>query len=486
MAEFNLPFGVRISNNNPLDADRYVQDDVSARDILLTEERAYEGLQVYVKSDNKLYLMTDASGVWVSVIDASVFDASINQVSIKISNQDVSIDWLKTYTDGSLAFSNNLLSWDSSNKNYTPYVSRAIIGTTLGFYNDPSFLVPSANHTNTLSLNAALYAGSGNSSYGGYAFYGTSYSGTTNRNISTTGIASYSTSTSGIANRANSGSGTGGSFSSNTGNCLDVYSSATLSTNKTARIAYIFRNEICSSFNISGTLLDLYDNPTFTSGVHTGRTVSATIGTTDRFWVYPRVPDSSSAIAYLYDTDTSLVTTGALHSSFKNNGTELISIDFNGNINIKLGANYKINGSNLSAIDIGAEPSLGNPAYDDYILSKKIDGSVVWVAPGMSSMITTSLIDSSITNLVIGNKLIHNSVKMEYVMVNGSMVRSGMLKVLCNSTYVSDPSQGEYEEMGGFLNVHVSDCYINGNDIIVAFDTSVGSNVILKYNLMIL
>jgi len=55
MAEFNLPFGVRISNSDPLDSDRYIAADIATRDLLVTNERAYVGLQVYV--DPSLYIL---------------------------------------------------------------------------------------------------------------------------------------------------------------------------------------------------------------------------------------------------------------------------------------------------------------------------------------------------------------------------------------------------------------------------------------------
>ena len=63
MGYFNLPFGVRVSNNQPLDGDRYVAIDLAARDSLITNGRAYEGLQVYIESGDTantgLWLLTD-------------------------------------------------------------------------------------------------------------------------------------------------------------------------------------------------------------------------------------------------------------------------------------------------------------------------------------------------------------------------------------------------------------------------------------------
>ena len=57
MGNFNLPFGVRLSNSNVLDASRYVVGDIAARDFIITDERAYVGLQTFVESEKKLYIL---------------------------------------------------------------------------------------------------------------------------------------------------------------------------------------------------------------------------------------------------------------------------------------------------------------------------------------------------------------------------------------------------------------------------------------------
>ena len=66
MGYFNLPFGVRVSKNQPLDADRYVAVDLAARNSLIAANRAYEGLQVYIESGDTantgLYILTKLSG----------------------------------------------------------------------------------------------------------------------------------------------------------------------------------------------------------------------------------------------------------------------------------------------------------------------------------------------------------------------------------------------------------------------------------------
>jgi len=45
---FQLPDGVRVAKNLPIDGDRYIADNIAARDVLVTNQRVFTGLQVYV------------------------------------------------------------------------------------------------------------------------------------------------------------------------------------------------------------------------------------------------------------------------------------------------------------------------------------------------------------------------------------------------------------------------------------------------------
>ena len=116
MATFNLPFGIKISNNNVLDASRYVVNDVSSRDFIITDGRAYEGMQTYVSNDKKLYILSSLSPVtWNLVgtdpsaianiyayIDGSLYalNASINSASFA-TNSSIGT-WNSTYINPSL------------------------------------------------------------------------------------------------------------------------------------------------------------------------------------------------------------------------------------------------------------------------------------------------------------------------------------------------------------------------------------------------
>jgi len=75
MAYFNLPFSVRISNDNPVDGDRYLVLDDTARDALITNGRAYEGLLIYHQASGALYYLnklgeTPAESEWYPVISS--------------------------------------------------------------------------------------------------------------------------------------------------------------------------------------------------------------------------------------------------------------------------------------------------------------------------------------------------------------------------------------------------------------------------------
>lgn len=65
MAFFNLPFGVRVAGSDPVDGDRYVAADLTARNALVTAGRSYDGLQVYVESNSTLYILKGA--VWTEI-----------------------------------------------------------------------------------------------------------------------------------------------------------------------------------------------------------------------------------------------------------------------------------------------------------------------------------------------------------------------------------------------------------------------------------
>jgi len=57
---FQLSNGVRVASNQPIDGDRYIAVNLAARDNLVTINRAFEGLQVYIESGD-----TANTGLWL-------------------------------------------------------------------------------------------------------------------------------------------------------------------------------------------------------------------------------------------------------------------------------------------------------------------------------------------------------------------------------------------------------------------------------------
>ncbi len=72
MSFFNLPFGIRVSNAEPVDGDRYLVTNDAARDLLVTTGRAFVGLQIYHQLDGKLYYcsslgLTPSTTTWTEI-----------------------------------------------------------------------------------------------------------------------------------------------------------------------------------------------------------------------------------------------------------------------------------------------------------------------------------------------------------------------------------------------------------------------------------
>jgi len=105
MAIFQLNNGVRIAGNDPIDYDRYIASDLTQRDALITNSRVYDGVQVYVVNEQKLYIRKGSSWELVGsdpsalagfkdYVDGSLAfrDAEINQLDASIIRIDSSIN----------------------------------------------------------------------------------------------------------------------------------------------------------------------------------------------------------------------------------------------------------------------------------------------------------------------------------------------------------------------------------------------------------
>jgi len=88
-----------------------------------------------------------------------------------------------------------------------------------------------------------------------------------------------------------------------------------------------------SSLNMLGDIVSIIDNP-LTSGTISGSALKITLGTTIRTDLNPRVADGATAVAYIEDTHNNLTISGAKLKSFRNQGSEKVSIDKDGVIEI--------------------------------------------------------------------------------------------------------------------------------------------------------
>jgi hypothetical protein len=77
MNYLDLPYGVRIAGSDPIDADRYLADTISARDNLIINGRAKIGQQCYVIYNKTLYILNGTTNAdWEPVGSGTANDAN--------------------------------------------------------------------------------------------------------------------------------------------------------------------------------------------------------------------------------------------------------------------------------------------------------------------------------------------------------------------------------------------------------------------------
>jgi len=122
MAYFQLPFGIRISNDSPIDGDRYLRG--TDRATIITEGRAFNGLLTYEASTKSLRVLTDlATSEWQNL--------AMGSISASGSTGDIQY----CGSDGKFATTTGF-NFDSSNKTFlvgnsfwfNPYVNTNDIG----------------------------------------------------------------------------------------------------------------------------------------------------------------------------------------------------------------------------------------------------------------------------------------------------------------------------------------------------------------------
>lgn len=213
------------------------------------------------------------------------------------------------------------------------------------------------------------------------------------------------TSQNGIAISGYGTSGMTGYFLSDYGVALKLQSSGNLSPTVNP-ILVIQKNGVGTNI-LQNDIISITDNP-LTSGSVTGKVLKYVAGSTERITLDPRVTNSGSAVAFRFDTHTSLTSTGAKLLYVGNAGTEKFSVDKDGNVNLAAGANFRINGTALPTsapnnnITFSGTVDLSNPFYTSYAnytvtsalavtaSSTKVNGSssvIVFIGDGNSSHI---------------------------------------------------------------------------------------------------
>jgi hypothetical protein len=198
-------------------------------------------------------------------------------------------------------------------------------------------------HTSRLNYDGIFYAtkinGTGSSDIGvegtsvsaiGVRGNSTDDAGVYGGSINSYGVQGYSPSSRGIYGLSSSGyaiygitsSGTG-IYSESTSGKAAYFSNSGTSSNSQP-ILYISRVGT-GSVNLTGDAINIVDNPA-TSGTISGSILKATIATTVRVDMNPRVTDGASAVAYLLDTNSALSTAGSKLVSVRNNAVERLRI----------------------------------------------------------------------------------------------------------------------------------------------------------------
>jgi len=140
---FQLPDGVRVASNLPIDGDRYIASDISQRDLIVTNNRGFNGLQVYVESVKTLFLLEDVSvPTWVTL------STSTGGTFIESSPTEIIFN-----SGGTLTGSSNFTyDYNNSILNFKDTKSDLSIRTSYGL--DPTILLKS-NFTDGIELDIA-------------------------------------------------------------------------------------------------------------------------------------------------------------------------------------------------------------------------------------------------------------------------------------------------------------------------------------------
>jgi hypothetical protein len=213
---------------------------------------------------------------------------------------------------GGVTPTSNILFWDSGTTAYTPYSVQSS-----GKF-DSSVVDPS--HTNRLNYDGNLW---------------------TTNTIATTSISAPLITTTGNYAQIHDiptstvilvQSTTGKSIRalSQSGNSLELGRYSTSTSSVTASMLLMTDTCDYGTENVNYTFIDITSNPT-TTGYISGSTLKSTIGATVRIDMNPRAIDSGTSVAYMFDTNTGLTTSGAKLFELRNFGIPKFYVDLSGN-----------------------------------------------------------------------------------------------------------------------------------------------------------
>lgn len=218
------------------------------------------------------------------------------------------------------AIADNIFSWDAVNKWYAPYTSKQ---ASMSFYTGTDM----PDLTTRLNLDAKLYAPAINlSNDTGTVLNITSNNNTALNIVSNLGYGIDASGTIGVKGHSSSNNGYGiygTAYAGSAGKFTQAYN-----TSNTASLLVLERT-ISGSGLATGNIISITDNPT-TSGTISGKVLSATIGSTERISLNPRVADGASAVAYMFSTHNTLSDNAARILSLKNNTAEVFYVNQNG------------------------------------------------------------------------------------------------------------------------------------------------------------
>ena len=134
---FNLPFGVRVSNSNPVDGDRYLAADQAARDALVDTARSFNGLTVWQQDNSTLYLLIDDTGVSATSVWVEITRDDSNQGAIG----DTAVQFAADAADGSFSDLENMTG--SNSKWYHDSATGSVVLTDI-----PATFLPTTQPSN--------------------------------------------------------------------------------------------------------------------------------------------------------------------------------------------------------------------------------------------------------------------------------------------------------------------------------------------------